>query len=38
MDNMRFPPMFSENIKNKTKKNRKIIRKKGNTTKSRLSK
>ena len=38
MYNMRFPPMFSENIKNKTKKNRKIIRKKGNTTKSRLSK
>ncbi len=37
MDNMRFPPMFSENIKRKTKKNRKIIRKKGNTTKSRLS-
>jgi hypothetical protein len=38
MDNMRFPPMFSENIKRKTNKNRKIIRKKGNTTKSRLSK
>jgi hypothetical protein len=38
MDNMRFPPMFSENIKRNTYKNRKIIRKKGNTTKSRLSK
>ena len=38
MNNMRFPLMFSENIKRKTKKNRKIIRKKGNTTKSRLSK
>jgi len=35
MYNMRFPPMFSENIKKKTNKNRKITRQKG---KSRLSK
>lgn len=38
MDNMRFPPIFSENIKKKTQKKRKITRKRGNTTKSRLSK
>lgn len=38
MNNMRFPPVLSENIKKKTNKNRKITRQKGNNTKSRLSK
>ena len=37
MNNMTFPPILSENVKKRTNKNRKIIRKKGNTTKSRLS-
>jgi hypothetical protein len=38
MNNMTFPPILSENVKKRTNKNRKITRKKGNTTKSRLSK
>lgn len=38
IQNIRYPPIFSKNIKARTNKNRKITRRKGNTTKSRLSK